>query len=122
MSFLGFVSTSDFFRAFLLRKIQSSVPTLIGSSVQIFKERVTFRATRIEILHDSIPFCKAETKYFCLHLESLENQVFVLEMRTQNAASWYETLLGCAVAVALVAIGVTFALKGVKWQKTKTKE
>jgi len=54
--------------------------------------------------------------------QSLESDVFTLEMRTQNAASWYETLLGCAVAVALVAIGVTFALKGVKWQKTKTKE
>ncbi len=54
--------------------------------------------------------------------QSLESDVFTLEMRTQNAASWYGTLLGCAVAVALVAIGVTFALKGVKWQKTKTKE
>ena len=54
--------------------------------------------------------------------KSLESDVFTLEMRTQNAASWYGTLLGCALAVALVAIGVTFALKGVKWQKTKTKE
>lgn len=54
--------------------------------------------------------------------QSLESDVFTLEMRTQNAASWYGTLLGCAVAVALVAIGVTLALKGVKWQKTKTKE
>ena len=54
--------------------------------------------------------------------QSLESDVFTLEMRTQNAASWYGTLLGCALAVALVAIGVTFALKGVKWQKTKTKE
>lgn len=54
--------------------------------------------------------------------QSLESDVFTLEMRTQNAASWYGTLLGCAVAVAFVAIGVTFALKGVKWQKTKTKE
>lgn len=54
--------------------------------------------------------------------QSLEIDVFTLEMRTQNAASWYGTLLGCALAVALVAIGVTFALKGVKWQKTKTKE
>lgn len=54
--------------------------------------------------------------------QSLGSDVFTLEMRTQNAASWYGTLLGCALAVALVAIGVTFALKGVKWQKTKTKE
>ena len=54
--------------------------------------------------------------------QSLESDDFTLEMRTQNAASWYGTLLGCALAVALVAIGVTFALKGVKWQKTKTKE
>lgn len=54
--------------------------------------------------------------------KSLESDVFTLEMRTQNAASWYGTLLGCVLAVALVAIGVTFALKGVKWQKTKTKE
>lgn len=54
--------------------------------------------------------------------KSLESDVFTLEMRAQNAASWYGTLLGCALAVALVAIGVTFALKGVKWQKTKTKE
>lgn len=54
--------------------------------------------------------------------KSLDSDVFTLEMRTQNAASWYGTLLGCALAVALVAIGVTFALKGVKWQKTKTKE
>lgn len=54
--------------------------------------------------------------------QSLESDVFTLEMRTQNAASWYGTLLGCALAAMLVAIGVTFALKGVKWQKTKTKE
>lgn len=54
--------------------------------------------------------------------QGLESDVFTLEMRTQNAASWYGTLLGCAVAAMLVAIGVTFALKGVKWQKTKTKE
>ena len=54
--------------------------------------------------------------------QSLESDVFTLEMRTQNAASWYGTLLGCALLVALAAIGVTFALKGVKWQKTKTKE
>lgn len=54
--------------------------------------------------------------------QSLESDVFTLEMRTQNAASWYGTLLGCALLVALAAIGVTLALKGVKWQKTKTKE
>lgn len=54
--------------------------------------------------------------------QGLESDVFTLEMRTQNAASWYGTLLGCALAAMLVAIGVTFALKGVKWQKTKTKE
>lgn len=49
-----------------LSRLQSSVPTLIGSSVRIFKERVAFSATRIEILQKSIAFCKSISKYFSL--------------------------------------------------------
>ena len=57
------MSTSDFLS---LSRLQSSVPTLIGSSVRIFKERVAFSATRIEILQKSIAFCKSILKYFSL--------------------------------------------------------
>ena len=57
----------EYFRFFLsLLRLQSSVPTLIGSSVRIFKERVAFSATRIEILQKSIAFCKSISKYFSL--------------------------------------------------------
>ncbi len=54
--------------------------------------------------------------------ESLENDVFTLEMRTPNSANWYAVLVACALVVALVAIIVTCAVKGAKCQKTKTKE
>ena len=49
-----------------LSRLHSSVPTLIGSSVRIFKERVAFSATRVEILQKSIAFCKSILKYFSL--------------------------------------------------------
>ena len=64
LSILGFVSTSDFLS---LSRLQSSVPTLIGSSVRIFKERVASFATRFGILQKSNRFCKWRSKLFVFH-------------------------------------------------------
>ena len=47
-----------------LSRLQSSVPTLIGSSVRIFKERVASFATRFDILQKSNRFCKWRSKLF----------------------------------------------------------
>ena len=51
-----------------LSRLQSSVPTLIGSSVRIFKERVASFATRFGILQKSNQFCKWRSKLFCFSL------------------------------------------------------
>ena len=65
LSILGFVSTSDFLS---LSRLQSSVPTLIGSSVRIFKERVASFATRFDILQKSNRFRKWLSKLFVFSL------------------------------------------------------
>ena len=54
--------------------------------------------------------------------ENLQNDVFTLEMRSANSANWYAVLVACAFGVVLISIIATLAVKGAKWQKTKTKE
>ena len=54
--------------------------------------------------------------------ENLQNDVFTLEMRSANSANWYAVLAACAFGGVLISIIATLAVKGAKWQKTKTKE
>lgn len=54
--------------------------------------------------------------------ENLQNDVFTLEMRSANSANWYAVLAACVFGVVLISIIATLAVKGAKWQKTKTKE
>ena len=54
--------------------------------------------------------------------ENIQNDVFTLEMRSANSANWYAVLAACAFGVVLISIIATLAVKGAKWQKTKTKE
>ena len=107
--------------------VKESVPQedLVHNDVQYNRLKVVLRYDTIyKSIKSNGEITREGRKYVHKYAldQSLESDVFTLEMRTQNAASWYGTLLGCAVAAMLVAIGVTFALKGVKWQKTKTKE
>ncbi len=107
--------------------LKESIPQedLVHDGVQYNRLKVVLRYDTIyKSIKSNGEITRAGRKYVHKYAldQSLESDVFTLEMRTQNAASWYGTLLGCALLVALVAIGVTFALKGVKWQKTKTKE
>ena len=107
--------------------VKASVPQedLVSDGVEYNRLKVVLRYDTIyKSIKSNGEITREGQKYVHKYAreKSLESDVFTLEMRTQNAASWYGTLLGCALAVALVAIGVTFALKGVKWQKTKTKE
>ena len=107
--------------------VKASVPQedLVSDGVEYNRLKVVLRYDTIyKSIKSNGEITREGQKYVHKYAleKRLESDVFTLEMRTQNAASWYGTLLGCALAVALVAIGVTFALKGVKWQKTKTKE
>ncbi len=107
--------------------VKESVPQedLVYNDVEYNRLKVVLRYDTIyKSIKSNGEITRAGRKYVHKYAldQSLESDVFTLEMRTQNAASWYGTLLGCALAVALVAIGVTFAIKGGKWQKTKTKE
>lgn len=54
--------------------------------------------------------------------ESKNSEILTLEMRSANSANWYAVLVAAALGVALIAIVATLAVKGAKWQKTKTKE
>lgn len=64
---------------------------------------------------------RTHTHAFALD-ENLQNDVFTLEMRSANSANWYAVLTACALGVVLILIIATLAVKGAKWQKTKTKE
>ncbi len=107
--------------------VKESVPQedLVHNDVQYNRLKVVLRYDTIyKSIKSNGEITRVGRKYVHKYAldQSLESDVFTLEMRTQNAASWYGTLLGCALLVALAAIGVTLVLKGVKWQKTKTKE
>lgn len=54
--------------------------------------------------------------------ESKNSEILTLEMRSANSANWYAVLVAAALGVVLIAIVATLAVKGAKWQKTKTKE
>ena len=54
--------------------------------------------------------------------ESKKSEILTLEMRSANSANWYAVLAAAALGVVLIAIVATLAVKGAKWQKTKTKE
>lgn len=107
--------------------VRASIPQedLVHNDVRYNRLKVVLRYDTIykSIKSDGEVTRKGRTYTHIFALdESLDNEVFTLEMRSPNSANWYATLVGCALIVVLIAIVATLSVKGAKWQKTKTKE
>ncbi|MDE7373493.1 MAG: hypothetical protein K2N18_05460 [Clostridia bacterium] len=51
--------------------------------------------------------------------EDKNEQAFSLHLKTQITANWYTLLIVCVLALAVVLLAVTLAIKGKLWQKKK---